>query len=101
MLVRSAASSRIFRRMGSILYSLVQLRQSIPAGGVHLQVVLWVADHEHMLVVANNEATAEVKDFLTNATAEPLPQMLAVDFRLWAVEHSFRFGKYCTWREGL
>jgi SRSO17 transposase len=52
-----------------------------------------VADREHTLVVAVNEATAEVKYFLTNATGEPLERVLAVAFRRWAVEHAFRLGK--------
>ena len=42
---------------------------------------VWVADREHTLVVAVNEATAEVKYFLTNATAAPLARVLAVAFR--------------------
>jgi hypothetical protein len=32
---------------------------------------VWVAGRAHTLVVAINEATAEVKYFLTNATAAP------------------------------
>jgi len=43
--------------------------------------------------VAINEATAEVKYFVTNATTEPLARVLAVAFRRWTVEHSFRLGK--------
>jgi SRSO17 transposase len=43
---------------------------------------VWVADREHTLVVAINEATAEVKYFLTNATDVPLARVLAVAFRL-------------------
>jgi SRSO17 transposase len=54
---------------------------------------VWVADREHTLVVAINEATAEVKYFLTNATGVPLARMLAVAFRRWTVEHAFRLGK--------
>jgi SRSO17 transposase len=48
--------------------------------------VVWVADREHTLVAAVNEATAEVKYFLTNATTAPLSRVLAVAFRRWAVE---------------
>src|SRR4051812_2170052 len=55
--------------------------------------VVWVADREHTLVAAVNEATAEVKYFLTNATAASLPRVLAVAFRRFAVEHAFRLGK--------
>src|SRR5215204_6139497 len=54
---------------------------------------VWVADREHTLVAAVNEATAEVKYFLTNATTASLTRVLAVAFRRWAVEHAFRLGK--------
>jgi SRSO17 transposase len=54
---------------------------------------VWVAGRKHTLVVAVNEATAEVKYFLSNATAAPLARVLAVAFRRWAVEHCFRLGK--------
>jgi SRSO17 transposase len=54
---------------------------------------VWAADREHTLVVAVNEATAEVKYFLTNATSAPLAQVLAVAFRRSTVEHTFRLGK--------
>jgi SRSO17 transposase len=52
-----------------------------------------VAGREHTRVVCINEATAEVKYFLTNATAAPLTRVLAVAFRRWTVEHGFRLGK--------
>src|SRR3954466_2787400 len=55
--------------------------------------VVWVADREHTLVVAVNEATAEVKNFLTNATGASLTRVLAVAFRRAVVEHAFRLGK--------
>ena len=54
---------------------------------------VWVADREHTLVAAANEATGEVKYFLTNATTAPLTRVLAVAFRRWTVEHAFRLGK--------
>jgi SRSO17 transposase len=54
---------------------------------------VWVADRRHTLVVAINEATAEVKYFLTNATNAPLSRVLAVAFRRAVVEHAFRLGK--------
>jgi SRSO17 transposase len=54
---------------------------------------VWVAGQKQRLIVAINEATAEVKYFLTNATTEPLACVLAVAFRRWTVEHSFRLGK--------
>jgi hypothetical protein len=54
---------------------------------------VWVAEREHTLVVAVNEATAEVKYFLTNATGASLARVLAVAFRRATVEHAFRLGK--------
>lgn len=54
---------------------------------------VWVADREHTLVAAVNEATGEVKYFLTNATTVSLTRVLAVAFRRWTVEHAFRLGK--------
>jgi SRSO17 transposase len=54
---------------------------------------VWVAGRKHTLIVAINEATAEVKYFLSNATSAPLTQVLAVAFRRWTVEHGFRLGK--------
>jgi SRSO17 transposase len=54
---------------------------------------VWAADREHTLVVAVNEATAEIKYFVTNATRAPLARVLAVAFRRWTVEHAFRLGK--------
>jgi hypothetical protein len=54
---------------------------------------VWVADREHALVAAINEATAEVKYFLTNATGASLARVLAVAFRRATVEHAFRLGK--------
>jgi SRSO17 transposase len=56
-------------------------------------VPVWVAGHQQTLIVAINEATAEVKYFLTNATSVPLARVLAVAFRRWTVEHSFRLAK--------
>jgi SRSO17 transposase len=55
--------------------------------------LVWVAGRQHRLIVAVNEATAEVKYFLTNATAEPVARVLAVAFRRWTVEQDFRLGK--------
>jgi SRSO17 transposase len=54
---------------------------------------VWVAGREHLLLVGINEATAEVKYFLTNATGASVGRVLAVAFRRWTVEHSFRLGK--------
>ncbi|HEY7425281.1 MAG TPA: IS701 family transposase [Gemmataceae bacterium] len=55
--------------------------------------VVWVAGRQHLLIVAINEATAEVKYFLSNATTTPLSRLLAVAFCRWSVEHGFRLGK--------
>ena len=55
--------------------------------------VVWVAGREHVLIVAINEATAEVKYFLSNATTTPVARLLAVAFCRWSVEHGFRLAK--------
>lgn len=55
--------------------------------------MVWVGGQKHTLIVAINEATAEVKYFLTNATTVPLARVLAVAFRRWTVEHGFRLSK--------
>jgi SRSO17 transposase len=52
-----------------------------------------VAEQDYTLIVAINEATAEVKYFLTNATDEPLARVLRVAFRRATIEHAFRVGK--------
>jgi SRSO17 transposase len=49
--------------------------------------------HVYRLVVAINEATAEVKYFVSNATAPPLRRVLAVAFRRATIEHCFRVAK--------
>jgi len=54
---------------------------------------VWVGEREHMLVAAVDEATGEVKYFLTNATTVLLSRVLAIAFRRWTVEHAFRLGK--------
>jgi SRSO17 transposase len=54
---------------------------------------VWIAGREYLLIVAINEATAEVKYFLSNATTTPVTQLLAVAFCRWNVEHGFRLGK--------
>ena len=55
--------------------------------------VVWVAGRRHLLIVAINEATAEVKYFLSNATTPPVSRLLAVAFCRWSVEHGFRLAK--------
>jgi len=52
-----------------------------------------VEGRAYTLVAAINQATAEVKYLVTNATGEPLRRVLAVAFRRATVEHSFRLGK--------
>jgi SRSO17 transposase len=52
-----------------------------------------VKGHDYLLVVAINEATAEIKYFLTNATEEPVGRLLQVAFRRATVEHNFRLAK--------
>jgi SRSO17 transposase len=54
---------------------------------------VWVAGREHLLIAAINEATAEVKYFLSNAVSIAVAQLLAVAFCRWNVEHSFRLAK--------
>jgi len=54
---------------------------------------VWVEGHPQRLIAAINEATAEVKYFLTNDTAAPLARVLTVAFRRWTVEHAFRLAK--------
>lgn len=52
-----------------------------------------VAGHAYTLIAAIDEATAEVKYFLTNVVTAPLPRVLGVAFRRWTVEHAFRVAK--------
>jgi SRSO17 transposase len=54
---------------------------------------VWAARRWHTLVTAVNEATGEVKFFVTNAVGEPLGRVLAVAFRRATVEHAFRVAK--------
>ena len=54
---------------------------------------VWVARGWHTLVTAVNEATAEVKFFVTNALDESLKRVLAVAFRRATIEHGFRVAK--------
>ena len=51
------------------------------------------AGRSYTLVVAINEATAEVKYFATNAAGVPLGRVLAVAFRRATIEHAFRVAK--------
>lgn len=54
---------------------------------------VWVAGAEHVLIAAINEATAEVKYFLSNAADAAVARQLAVAFRRFTVEQGFRLGK--------
>jgi SRSO17 transposase len=56
-------------------------------------VAVQVAGHDDTLVAAINEATGELKYFVTNATDQPLRVVLPVAFRRATVEHGFRLGK--------
>jgi SRSO17 transposase len=54
---------------------------------------VWVAGRWHRLITAINEATGEVKYFLTNALKGGLARLLRVAFMRWNVEHMFRVAK--------
>jgi SRSO17 transposase len=54
---------------------------------------VWVDGYRQTLVVAINEATAEVKYFVTNARSESLARILAVAFRRATIEYAFRVAK--------
>jgi len=54
---------------------------------------VWVAEGWHQLITAINEATGEVKYFVTNAVEEPLSRVLRVAFRRATIEHAFRLAK--------
>ncbi len=53
-----------------------------------------VTERSYWLVVARNLTTAEVKYFVSNASAAtPLEKLLRVAFKRWNVEHTFRVSK--------
>jgi SRSO17 transposase len=54
---------------------------------------VWAAGRFHRLITAINEATGEVKYFLTNARTARLGRVLRVAFCRWNVEHVFRVAK--------
>jgi len=56
-------------------------------------VLIWVGGQRYRLVAAINEATAEVKYLVTNATDATEKQVLEVAFRRATIEHAFRVGK--------
>jgi SRSO17 transposase len=69
---RATTNERVWRAAGYSVY----------AGG-----------HAFTLVAAINEATGEVKYFVTNATEASLARILAVAFRRATIEHMFRVAK--------
>jgi SRSO17 transposase len=54
---------------------------------------VWVARGWHTLVTAVNEATGEVKYFVTNASDSPMSVILGVAFRRATIGHTFRVAK--------
>jgi SRSO17 transposase len=54
---------------------------------------VWAAGRCQRLVTAINEATGEVKHFLTNALTARLGRIMRVAFCRWNVEHVFRLAK--------
>jgi SRSO17 transposase len=58
-----------------------------------VSVPVWVKGRQYVLVAAVNEATAEVKYFVSNATDQPLQRLLAVAFRRATIEQLFRVAK--------
>jgi SRSO17 transposase len=69
-------------------------RQTGPAPVWRAKAVrVWAAGRWHRLVAAVNEATGEVKYFLTNAATGSVKRVLAVAFCRWQVEHVFRVAK--------
>jgi hypothetical protein len=66
----------------------------VPGNGKRAAAVrVWVAGAEYVLIAAINEATGEVRYFLSNAAGEPVARLLAVAFRRFSVEQGFRMGK--------
>mgnify|MGYP005847188733 CR=1 FL=1 len=57
------------------------------------EVVVHGAGRDYRLVVAINEATAEVKYFVSHAREEPLRLILLVAFRRATIAHGFRLAK--------
>jgi SRSO17 transposase len=54
---------------------------------------VWAAGRDQRLLAAVNEATGEVKYFLTNVLTGRLRRIVQVAFCRWNVEHVFRVGK--------
>jgi SRSO17 transposase len=85
--VLSEAAARRGRRFR------LKRRTSIDQVWRAVSVPVWVQGRQYVLVAAINEATGEVKYFVSNATAEPLRRLLAVAFRRATIEQLFRLGK--------
>jgi SRSO17 transposase len=66
----------------------------IRAGQVFLVRRGELSQRTYWLIVARNEATGEVKYFISNAPADtPVEKLLRVAFTRWNVEHTFRVAK--------
>jgi SRSO17 transposase len=66
----------------------------VRAGQVYLLNRGELSERTYWLIVARNQATGEVKYFLSNAPATtPVEQLLRVAFSRWNVEHTFRVAK--------
>jgi SRSO17 transposase len=66
----------------------------VKAAQVYLMRKRRATDRTYWLIVAWNEATGEVKYFVSNAAADtPLERLLRVAFLRWNVEHGFRVAK--------
>jgi SRSO17 transposase len=66
----------------------------VRAGQVYMVRRGELSERTYWLIVARNVATAEVKYFLSNASADtPVERLLRVAFSRWNVEHTFRVAK--------
>jgi SRSO17 transposase len=66
----------------------------VRAGQVYLVRRGALSTRTYWLIVAHNQATAEVKYFISNAPADtPVEKLLRVAFTRWNVEHTFRVAK--------
>jgi SRSO17 transposase len=79
-----AKRGRVFTLSHRTIADSVWRATSVP---VEVKGCAWV------LVAALNESTGELKYFVTNATEEPLSQILAAAFRRATIEHNFRVAK--------
>src|SRR5436305_2025698 len=81
--------------VGKVEHGIVTVHIEVTRGTVWTAATatVWAAGRDHTPIAAINEATAEVKCFRTDATAEPVARVLAVAFRRATVEHAFRLAK--------